>query len=126
MDREHAQPVKQVLAELPPCDAPCQVPIRCSDHAYIGLERASPADPLELPLFEHPQVLGLYGRAHFGDLIAKQRPALSLLDSAGPVKLATDWPLRSGRNLPAARAPIARPVLDWSQFGLQDEHRPLF
>ena len=81
-DLEYVEAVIEVLAEALPRDGVGEVAVGRGDEAHIGLERAGPAQALELPLLEHPQELGLHHRAHLGDLVEEQRPSGGLLDAA--------------------------------------------
>jgi hypothetical protein len=53
-----------------------QIAVGGGDNADVGFELASPADPLEFPLLQDAQQLGLLGQRHFADFIQKERAAL--------------------------------------------------
>ena len=85
LQRQHVQPVEQVLAELPRGDHRLQVAVRGGDHADVHGDRFVAADPLERPLLEDPQQLHLRLRGDVADLVQEQRPAVRLFEPAGPV-----------------------------------------
>ena len=59
-----------------------EVAIRRGEHAHIGSERASTAEPLILALLQHAQKLRLHGRTHLRDFVEEQHAARGLLDLA--------------------------------------------
>src|SRR2546426_2570132 len=64
----------------------CALPIKGGDDAHVGLQHPRPAEPLKLPLLEHPEELRLHGGTHLPDLIEKQRPARGLLEPSRPCR----------------------------------------
>ncbi|HXV20177.1 MAG TPA: hypothetical protein VD811_04180, partial [Desulfuromonadales bacterium] len=59
VDGDDAEPVVEVLAEIPLVDLPAQVLVGGGDDAHVGLAGLDAADALELPLLQHPQQLRL-------------------------------------------------------------------
>ena len=76
-DRQHVQPVEQVLAELSrACTSSSQVPVGRRDHADVDADVGRAADALERLLLEKAQQLGLQRRHHLADLVEEHRAAV--------------------------------------------------
>ena len=85
LDREDAEPIKQILAEAAGDDLVFQVAIGRGDDAHIDLARARVADALDFLLLQNAQQLGLHRERHFADLIEEKRAAIGQLEAAGLV-----------------------------------------
>ena len=83
LDREHVEPVEQVLAELAAAHRQLQIPVRRGDDARVGAQHTRPAEPLELPLLQHAQEFRLHRQAHLADFVEEQRAAAGLLELTG-------------------------------------------
>ncbi len=53
------------------------------DDAHVHLDRRVTADPVELPVGQHPQQPGLRLGGHVADFVEKQGAAVRLLEAAG-------------------------------------------
>jgi hypothetical protein len=82
LDRQHAEPVVQVLAEARLGGPVAQVAVGRRDHAHIDAPGHRAADALELALLQHAQQLGLQGRRDLADLVEQQRAAVGQLEAA--------------------------------------------
>ena len=80
VDLDDVEPVEQVLAELALLDLLLQVLVRRGDHADVHLDALVAADPLELPLLEDAEQLGLHGRRDVADLVEEDRPLVGQLE----------------------------------------------
>jgi hypothetical protein len=58
-DREDVEAVPEVLAEAPRRDVAGEVPVGRGDDPDVHLQRPVPAHPLEGPVLQHAQELGL-------------------------------------------------------------------
>ena len=78
-DRQHVEPVEQVLAEAAGGGQRFQVLVGGGDEADVGVDRGVAADALELLFLQQPQQLGLRGRRHVADFVhedaCRRRPA---------------------------------------------------
>ena len=63
VQRDHREPVEEVLAEAPGGDQVLEVAVGGGDHPHVDAHRLAAADPLEALALEHPQQLGLRARA---------------------------------------------------------------
>jgi len=105
MDRHHAQPEEEVLAEFALGDHPREVAIGGGHQPHVHLDGGIAADALEGALLaEHAQELHLRGAVDLADFIEEKRAAIRLLEAA-------DAPL--GR-------PGERPFFVPEQFALQE------
>jgi hypothetical protein len=59
-DREHVQPVVEVLAERAVGDLLLEIAVRRRHDAHVDLDRLGAADPFELALLQHAQQLDLH------------------------------------------------------------------
>ena len=58
-ERDHGQPVVEILAEAPRLDLGAQVAVGGGDHPHVDRHRILGAEGLDHPLLEHPQQLDL-------------------------------------------------------------------
>ncbi len=80
--REHIQPIVEILAKAPGRDIFAQPTVGGRQHAHVeGNGRAS-AQPLHFALLQHAQQFRLQPERHLGDLIEQQRAGLCLLELA--------------------------------------------
>ena len=79
-DRDHVDPVEEILAEPPFGDEPGEILIGGGDHPDVGLQLLEAADAAEAPLLQHAEQLHLHHGAHLADLIQEDRPALGDLE----------------------------------------------
>ncbi len=125
-DRDHVEPVVQVLPEAPRLDLGQQVVVGGGHDARVGPDRVT-AHRLVLALLQHAQELHLNGRAELADLVEEQRAATRAARS-GPLARATA-PVKAPRSCPkssasrmlsgmaaqltATNGPPARALLPW-------------
>ena len=67
-DGEYIEPVEEVFPEPALLDLFLQVPVAGSDDAYIDLDGAGTAQPLELAVLNDPEQLALQLQRHLADL----------------------------------------------------------
>ena len=82
LDLDDADPVVEVLAELPLRDEALEILMRRAHDANVGAERLPPADALERALLEEAQELALHVVRQIADLVEEERAALRHLDLA--------------------------------------------
>jgi hypothetical protein len=75
-ERNHGEPIVQVLAERPLRDHRREVAVRRGGEPDVHLERLRPAEPLDLALLEHAEELHLRRGRDVADLVQEQRAAL--------------------------------------------------
>ena len=75
MQRQHIEPVVQVLPELAPGTELGQVHLRGADHPHIQIDLLVAAHTPKTSVLQEPQQLHLKPRAHFSHAIEKQRAA---------------------------------------------------
>src|SRR5712692_5731991 len=71
----HAEPVEQILAELPRANFRSQIAVRRADHPDIHGNRLRPAEPFDRAIFQHTQHFGLRHRIHVPNFIQENRSA---------------------------------------------------
>jgi hypothetical protein len=81
-DREHVQPVEQVLAELSGGHPLLQVLVGGRDDPCVHRDRARAAEALDRPLLEHAQQLGLHLGGQVPDLVEEDRRVIGQLETA--------------------------------------------
>ena len=81
-DRNHVQPVVEVLAERPFLHQLAQVGVGRGDDAGVELDRPRLADALDLALLQRPQQLRLQRQRHQADFIDEERAAMRQLEAA--------------------------------------------
>ena len=81
-DREHVEPVEEVLAEAAGRGQRFQVLVGGGDEADVGVDRRVAADALELLLLQQPQQLRLRGGRHVADFVHEDGSAVGLLELA--------------------------------------------
>ena len=79
-DRHHVQPIVEVLAESLLAHGLLEILVSRGDDPHVHLEALRSADPLELPLLEHAEELGLEVGLEGGDLVQEERAAVSQLE----------------------------------------------
>src|SRR5205085_2278414 len=82
-DRDHVQPIKEVLAEGAARDHLVEIAVGRRDEAHIHLDRLRAADALELTLLKDAEELHLDGWRDVSDLVEKERPFVRELDAPG-------------------------------------------
>src|SRR5262249_12735605 len=106
-DRENVEPVVQVLPESLLPDLGGQIAVGGRDHADVDLDRRGTAYPVELPLLQDPQQLGLCVDGEFPDLIQEDGSAVGQLEPAKP----------------PCDSPTERPLLVAEQLALDQSRR---
>src|SRR5439155_20617021 len=86
LDRDHAEPVVEILAEPSLLDLPGEILVRRRDDAHVDLDRVLAAHALERLLLERAQDLGLGLERHVADLVEEQRAAVRQLEAASPAR----------------------------------------
>ena len=120
LDREHAEPVVEVLAEPAALHLLLEVAVGGGDHAHVDGAGALLADALELALLQHAQQLGLQLERDLADLVEEQRAAVGELEAADAVaqragerallvaeELALEQLARDRRAVDADQRPVA-------------------
>ena len=79
VNRHDVQPVIEVFPELAVFNSVFQFRVRRRDHPNIQFHRLPAAQPLPLPLLQHPQQLGLNFKRQIPDLVQEYSAALRLL-----------------------------------------------
>ena len=98
------KPIVEVLAKPAAFDHRIEVLVGRGNDADIGRDGLAPAQPLESPLLQQPQDLGLGARGHVADFVQQQRAAVGLLELA---------------DAPAV-GPGKRPALVAEEFAFQE------
>ena len=80
-DREHVQPVVQILAERPVLNRLLEILVGRGDEAHVRLQRLGAAEPLVLALLQHAQQLHLRREGDVADFVEEQRAALGQLEA---------------------------------------------
>ena len=80
-DREHVQPVEQVLAKRAGRHQLLERPMRGRDQAHVDADAVRAAEPLDFPFLQRPQELDLGRHVHVADLVQEQRAALGQLEA---------------------------------------------
>ena len=78
----HIEPVIQVLPEGPLVDLLLQLPVGGGGYPHIDLNVPQASYPLETPVLQKGQQLGLHEQGHFADLVQKDGPAVGQLHQA--------------------------------------------
>ncbi|MNF52882.1 hypothetical protein D3C84_342430 [compost metagenome] len=84
-DREHAEAMVEVGAELPGQHRALQVAVGGGEDAHVDLEAAVVADALQVAVLQHAQQLGLQGQRQLADLVEEQGALVGHLELAGAV-----------------------------------------
>ena len=82
VDREHVEPVVEVLAELALLDHLLEVAVRRRHEANVDLHGLVAADALELALLQRAEQLDLHLHREVADLVEEQRAAVGELEAA--------------------------------------------
>ena len=80
LDRDHVEAIVQILAEPAGGDRLGQVEVRGGEDAAVGADDVGPADPLERPVLEHAEQLGLHAQGKLADLVEEERSPFGLLE----------------------------------------------
>src|SRR6185436_15810712 len=72
----------EILAEAPLADERLEVAVRGGDDAHVDGDDLAAPDPLELPLLEHPEELGLELGSEVPDLVEVEGAAVRQLEAA--------------------------------------------
>src|SRR5690242_20661366 len=80
--RHDADPVVEILAELPRAHVRLEIPVRRRDEAEVDLDLLRAADATEAARLEHVQELRLELRRQLADLVEKECPAVRDLDQS--------------------------------------------
>ena len=80
--REDVQTIEEILAKQSGRHRLAQLAVAGGDDPHIQRNRLAAAQPLHLPLLQHPQQLGLQRQVHLGDLIEQQGTTLRLFKLA--------------------------------------------
>ena len=98
VDRDHVEPVEEILLEPAVGDHLPEVAVGRGDDPHVDLLGALGAERLELALLQHAQQLRLQRRAHRADLVeedaCRRRPARTCpsCSSVAPVNAPRTWP----------------------------------
>ena len=84
VERDYVQAEIQVVAEQSAGHRLLQVDIGGGDDAHVHAVGARAAQPLELPLLEDAQQLGLQGQGQLADLVEEDGAAVRLFEAAHP------------------------------------------
>ena len=76
VDREDAEPVVKVLPEGAAGDRLAEIALRGGQHTDVGFERFRTTHPLELPVLQEPEELGLEVLRQLADLGQQERAAI--------------------------------------------------
>ena len=68
-NRNHAEAIHQILAQLARGDCRAQVAVTRRDDAYVGRDFLIAADARETSCFQHTQQANLHVDGHFGDFV---------------------------------------------------------
>src|SRR5437016_2825891 len=82
MDREHVEPVVEVVPEALLFHHPQEVAVRCGDEAHVDLDGLRTADPLELLLLQDAQQLRLKLERDLAHLVEEQGAPVGHLEAA--------------------------------------------
>ncbi len=82
-DRDFADAVVQIVAEIALADQRIEIAVGGADDAQIQWNRRASADALDDAFLQDPQHLRLQGGGHFPDLIEEHRTAIGVLEFAG-------------------------------------------
>ena len=80
--RKNQQPVVQILAEPAGGNGRLQRAVGGGDHPHVDLAFAGIADPVDLPLLQHSQQLGLDPGAGLPDLVQEKGAAVRRLEQS--------------------------------------------
>ena len=81
-DRQHVQPVVEVLAELAFGDHLFEIALAAGDDADVHGNGARAAEPLDGAVLQHPQELHLHRQRHVVDVVEKDGAALGELEAS--------------------------------------------
>ena len=86
-DREHAEPIEEILAETSGFDLGCQVAVGRGQHAHVDLAGLGFADPLDFLLLQDAQQFRLHRQGQLADFIEEKRAAAREFEAPGLVAL---------------------------------------
>jgi hypothetical protein len=84
-DREDVQTIVEIVTKTLRSNHSAQITVRRGDDAYVDLERACPAEALELVLLQHAEELRLQLEGDLADLVEEQRATVCELETADPL-----------------------------------------
>ena len=88
-DREHREPIHQVLAQLAVADRLLRIAVGRGDDARVACaSSSSPPTRVIAAGLQHAQQAHLHLRRHLGDLVEEQRAALGALEAAAVLRAA--------------------------------------
>src|SRR5690606_35942553 len=85
LDREHAEPEVEILAEAALLDLAAQVAVRRGDDPHVDLARLLLADALERAFLDHAQELALKLERDLADLVEEEGASVRKLEAADAV-----------------------------------------
>ena len=85
LDREHVQPIVEVVAEALLVDHPTEIAVRRGDHAHVHSDRARSAEALEFLLLERRAGASAGARGDLADLVEEERPAVGGFEASDPL-----------------------------------------
>jgi len=89
INRKHAEPVKEILAESSGLDFRGQIAVGCSHHAHVDFPGLRLADAPDLLLPQDAQPLRLHRQGQLANFIEEKRPAAGKFEAPGLVPLGT-------------------------------------
>jgi hypothetical protein len=87
--RQHVEPVVQVLAEGARGHGGLEIDVGGRDHAHIDLDRARAADAIDGAFLQEAQQVGLHVQRQVADLVEEQRAVVRAFDQAAPLPVGT-------------------------------------
>src|SRR5690606_11853812 len=85
LDREHAEPEVEILAEAALLDLAAQIAVRRGDDPHVDLARLLLADALERAFLDHAQELALKLERDLADLVEEEGASVRKLEAADAV-----------------------------------------
>ncbi len=82
LQRDHVEPIEEVLPKAPFLDRDFEVPIGRGHHSRVHPHVAAPAERRKLPVLEHLQQLRLERWGHLADLVQEDRAVVRELELA--------------------------------------------
>src|SRR2546430_15545023 len=82
MERQHVQPVEEVLAKESLSGRAREIDVRGGDHAHVHRDSARATDAPNAPLLERAKQLSLQREREVPDLVEKERAAIGDLEES--------------------------------------------
>ena len=117
-DREDVEPVEQVLTERILRHPLLQVAVRRRDDPDIHMHGSRASEPLDLPLFEHPQQLDLNVGRQVADLVEENRRVVGQFEAADLSRQ------RAGKRAPLAAEQLALHQRTRNRRAIDAHHGP--